>query len=182
MREDEKAARAMGINITRMRLLAFSLAAMWAGLCGVFFAAKQAFISPESFSFMESVTILAMVILGGMGSIPGVVVGAVVLSLLPEVLRGVSEYRMITLAGLMILMMIFRPQGLFPNVRRKLELEDRGGGREGGAMRVLEVRGPARATSAGCARSTASTSTSTRARWCRSSARTAPARPPSSTA
>ena len=126
MREDETAARAMGINITWIRLLAFMLSACWAGLCGVFFAAKQTFISPESFTFVESVSVLAMVILGGMGSIPGVIAGAVILSLLPEVLRGVAEYRMIALSGLMIVMMIFRPQGLFPNLRRTLELKDEG--------------------------------------------------------
>jgi branched-chain amino acid transport system permease protein len=124
MREDETAARAMGIDVTRMRLLAFSISAAWAGVAGAFFAAKQSFISPESFSFLESVTVLAMVVLGGMGSIAGVVAGAVLLSLLPEVLREVQDYRMISVAGLMIMMMIFRPQGLFPDVRRQLELAD----------------------------------------------------------
>jgi branched-chain amino acid transport system permease protein len=124
MREDETAARAMGLDITRLRLLAFSLSALWAGLCGAFFAAHQQFVSPESFTFNESVSVLAMVVLGGMGSIPGVIAGAVILGLLPEVLRGVAEYRMIALSGLMIAMMIFRPQGLFPDVRRKLELKE----------------------------------------------------------
>jgi branched-chain amino acid transport system permease protein len=125
MREDATAARVMGISLTGMRLLAFSLAAFWAGLCGVVFASKMGFISPESFTFLESVTILAMVVLGGMGSIPGVIVGAVILGLLPELLRQAADYRMIALAALMILMMIFRPQGLIPNVRRRLELEER---------------------------------------------------------
>jgi branched-chain amino acid transport system permease protein len=127
MREDETAARVMGIDITRMRLLAFSLSASWAGVCGVFFAAKQSFISPESFTFLESVTVLAMVVLGGMGSVGGVIAGAVILALLPEALRQFSDYRMITLAGLMIALMVFRPQGLFPSRRRRLELtEDEG--------------------------------------------------------
>jgi branched-chain amino acid transport system permease protein len=131
IREDEVAAEAMGIDTTRMKLLAFALGAMWAGLGGVFFASKMSFISPESFTFFESVIILCMVVLGGMGSIPGVILGAIVLVVLPEMLRDFylpfmqvdfSRARMLIFGMLMVLVMIFRPQGLIPSARRKLEL------------------------------------------------------------
>jgi branched-chain amino acid transport system permease protein len=123
IREDEVAAQAMGVDTTRMKILAFGLGAFWAGLAGVFFSAKMAFVSPESFTFFESVFILTMVVLGGMGSIPGVILGAVVLIVLPEMFRGFESYRMLLFGGAMVLMMIFRPQGLIGNPRRKVELQ-----------------------------------------------------------
>ncbi|MBI5075374.1 MAG: branched-chain amino acid ABC transporter permease [Nitrospirae bacterium] len=113
LREDEIAASAMGIRITRYKLYSVSFGAFWAGLAGCLFAAKMQFISPESFTFMESVLILSMVILGGLGSIAGVIVGAVILVALPEALRDIQMYRMLALGAGVVLLMIFRPQGLF---------------------------------------------------------------------
>ncbi len=113
IREDEIAASAMGINNTLYKLYSVAFGAFWAGLAGSLFAAKMRFISPESFTFMESVLILSMVIVGGLGSIAGVIVGAVILVLLPEMLREVQLYRMLALGAGLVLLMIFRPQGLF---------------------------------------------------------------------
>lgn len=113
LREDEIASSAMGINTTLYKLYSFAFGSFWAGLAGCLFAAKMRFISPESFTFMESVLILCMVILGGLGSIAGVVIGAVILVFLPEALRGVETYRMLAMGCGMVLLMVFRPQGLF---------------------------------------------------------------------
>ncbi len=121
IREDEIAAEAMGINTTRMKILAFVIGSAWAGVGGAFFAGKFGFVSPESFTFFESILILSMVVLGGLGSIPGVILGAVVLVILPEMLRGFSNYRMFLFGLAMILMMAFRPEGIIGNVRRKIE-------------------------------------------------------------
>lgn len=115
IREDEIAAEAMGINVYKLKLLAFVLGSAWAGMAGVFFAAKMAFVSPESFTFIESVMILCMVILGGMGSIPGVILGAILLSIIPEVFRDFQDYRMLAFGVALIVMMAFRPQGLLGN-------------------------------------------------------------------
>jgi branched-chain amino acid transport system permease protein len=115
IREDEIAAEAMGINAYKLKLLAFVLGSAWAGMAGVFFAAKMAFVSPESFTFIESVMILCMVILGGMGSIPGVILGAILLSIIPEVFRDFQDYRMLAFGVALIVMMAFRPQGLLGN-------------------------------------------------------------------
>jgi branched-chain amino acid transport system permease protein len=92
-------------------------------MAGVIFAAKTTFINPASFTFLESAMILSIVVLGGMGSIAGVIFGAVVLILLPEYLRAFSEYRMLLFGAIMVLMMVFRPQGLISNVRRTYELK-----------------------------------------------------------
>ncbi len=119
LREDEIASEAMGIDITKVKLTAFALASSWAGFAGVIFAAKTSFINPASFSFMESAMILSMVVLGGMGSISGVVIGTLVLSLVPEYLRAFSEYRMLIFGAIMVLMMIFKPQGLVTGERRR---------------------------------------------------------------
>ncbi len=113
LREDEIAASAMGIPSTLYKLYSVSFGAFWAGIAGCLFAAKMRFISPESFTFMESVLVLCMVILGGLGSIGGVIVGAVILVILPEILREVQMYRMLALGAGIVLLMIFRPQGLF---------------------------------------------------------------------
>lgn len=112
IREDELAASAMGINTTRMKILAFALGAGIAGVAGVFFAAKYTFVSPESFTFLESVRVLSMVVLGGMGSLPGAILGAFLLTVLPEILRGLASYRMLIFGAALVVMMIFRPQGL----------------------------------------------------------------------
>lgn len=124
IREDEVAAAACGVNVTSMKLLAFATGAAFAGLGGVFFAGKMIFVSPESFTFMESVMVLCMVVLGGMGSIPGVILGAIALIILPEALRQFQFYRLLMFGGAMALMMIIRPQGLIPSQRRKMELEE----------------------------------------------------------
>lgn len=118
LREDEIACQAMGIDKQKTKLAAFSLGAFWAGLMGVIFAAKTTFINPASFTFLESAIILSIVVLGGMGSIVGVIIGALVLILLPEYLRALSEYRMLAFGAILVAMMIFRPQGLIANVRR----------------------------------------------------------------
>lgn len=112
IREDEVAAEAMGINTTKYKFLAFIFGAFWAGLAGSLFASKMRFVSPESFTFMESVFVVCMIILGGLGSIHGVILGSLILVILPEVLREFQLYRMLALGAGLVLMMIFRPQGL----------------------------------------------------------------------
>lgn len=118
LREDEIACQAMGIDKTRTKLSAFALGATWAGMAGVMFAAKTTFINPASFTIWESVIILCVVVLGGMGSIVGVILGAMVLILLPEYLRAFSEYRMLLFGAILVSMMVFRPGGIITNVRR----------------------------------------------------------------
>jgi branched-chain amino acid transport system permease protein len=119
IREDEVAAEAMGVNTYRMKLLAFVLGSALAGIVGVFFSAKMAFVSPESFTFLESVMILCMVVLGGMGSIPGIILGALLLITIPEIFREFQDYRMLAFGIALVLMMVFRPQGLLGTVKRK---------------------------------------------------------------
>jgi len=121
LREDEIACVAMGIDMARTKLSAYALGAFWAGMVGVLFAAKTTFINPASFTFMESAIILSIVVLGGMGSILGVILGAFILILLPEYMRAFSEYRMLAFGAAMVLMMIFRPQGIISNIRQKYE-------------------------------------------------------------
>ena len=118
LREDEIACQAMGIDKMRTKLAAFSLGAFWAGIVGVIFAAKTTFISPRSFTFIESAIILSIVVLGGMGSIIGVIFGALILILLPEYLRALSEYRMLAFGAILVCMMVFRPQGIIGSIRR----------------------------------------------------------------
>ncbi len=121
LREDEIACVAMGIDIARTKLSAYALGAFWAGMVGVLFASKTTFINPASFTFMESAIILSIVVLGGMGSILGVILGAFILILLPEYLRAFSEYRMLAFGAAMVIMMIFRPQGIISNLRQTYE-------------------------------------------------------------
>ncbi|MGE5095538.1 MAG: ABC transporter permease subunit [Betaproteobacteria bacterium] len=138
IREDEVAARAMGINTIHMKLLAFAMGASFGGIAGGIFSAIQGFISPESFILTESVMVLSMVVLGGMGNIWGVVLGALLLSFVPELLRYSVEpvqrwlfgrslidpevIRMLLFGVAMVAMMLFRPAGLFPSAVRKREL------------------------------------------------------------
>ncbi|MBK8321775.1 MAG: ABC transporter ATP-binding protein [Betaproteobacteria bacterium] len=138
IREDEMAARAMGINTTRMKLLAFAMGASFGGVAGGMFSAIQGFISPESFILTESVMVLAMVVLGGMGNIWGVILGAVLLSFVPEILRYTvtplqqwmfgrsivdpEVIRMLLFGLAMVVMMLVRPAGLLPSAVRKREL------------------------------------------------------------
>jgi len=121
LREDELACQAMGVDKTKAKLAAFALGATWAGMAGVLFAAKTTFINPASFTFLESAMILAIVVLGGMGSIAGVIVAAFAIILLPEYLRIFSDYRMILFGAALMLMMIFRPGGLMADRRNKYE-------------------------------------------------------------
>ncbi len=127
LREDEIACQAMGINKTRTKLSAFALGATWAGMGGVMFAAKTTFINPASFTIWESVIILCCVVLGGMGSIVGVICGAFAIKLLPEYLRAFSEYRMLAFGGVLVLMMVFRPGGIISNVRKIYQFSGRQG-------------------------------------------------------
>lgn len=124
LREDEIACEAMGIDLTKTKLAAFALGACWAGFAGVIFAAKTTFINPASFTFLESAMVLAIVVLGGMGSTLGVALGAFVLILLPEYLRAFSEYRMLIFGAVMVLMMVFRPQGLVSPRQREYHIDD----------------------------------------------------------
>jgi len=114
LREDEVAAEGSGVNTARYKLLAFVLGAAWAGMAGSIYAAKMTIISPESFSFWESVLLFLIVILGGSGSIPGVIVGAFLVMGLPEVFRGFADWRMLVFGLFMMAMMVFRRQGLLP--------------------------------------------------------------------
>ncbi len=122
IREDEDAARAMGIRTGPIKILAFMIGATLAGLAGAFYAHKLGTVSYESFRFLESVTLLAAVILGGMGTIPGAVLGAAVLFVLPEKLREFADYRLLIFGLALIVIMRFRPQGLVPDVHRRAEL------------------------------------------------------------
>ncbi|OPA92576.1 high-affinity branched-chain amino acid ABC transporter permease LivM [Pseudomonas fluorescens] len=122
LREDEIACRALGMNPTIIKLSAFTLGATFAGFAGSFFAARQGLVTPESFTFIESAIILAIVVLGGMGSQLGVILAAIVMILLPEMMREFSEYRMLMFGAMMVLMMIWRPQGLLPMQRPHMEL------------------------------------------------------------
>ncbi|MET1078525.1 MAG: high-affinity branched-chain amino acid ABC transporter permease LivM [Pseudomonas sp.] len=112
LREDEIACRAMGLNHVLVKLSAFMMGAAVAGIAGVFFATKQGFIDPSSFTFFESALILAIIVLGGLGSTLGVVIAAFVLTVAPELLRSFAEYRVLMFGILMVLMMIWRPRGL----------------------------------------------------------------------
>ncbi|MGE5405957.1 MAG: branched-chain amino acid ABC transporter permease [Candidatus Saccharibacteria bacterium] len=117
IREDEIAAAASGINTTYYKVLAFALGACLAGFGGSLYAHYMTAMNPEVFSFTKSVEILSMVVLGGMGSIPGTILGAIVLTILPETLRFVSDYRLLFFGGLLVLMMNFRPDGILGGVR-----------------------------------------------------------------
>ncbi|MCR4346601.1 MAG: high-affinity branched-chain amino acid ABC transporter permease LivM [Sulfuricaulis sp.] len=136
IREDEVAAEAMGINTRNIKLLAFAMGASFAGVSGGLFAGFQGFISPESFNLFESIIVLCMIVLGGMGNIGGVILGAVLLTIFPEALRYIgdlqdylfgrtlvdaADLRMLIFGLALVLIMIFRPAGLLPSVRRRQE-------------------------------------------------------------
>ncbi|PHQ15670.1 high-affinity branched-chain amino acid ABC transporter permease LivM [Marinobacter profundi] len=123
LREDEIAARSLGLSRTAVKLSAFTIGAFFAGFAGTVFASKQGFISPESFVFLESAIILAIVVLGGMGSQIGVILAAIAVTILPELAREFSEYRMLIFGAAMVLMMVWRPQGLMPMRRTHIELK-----------------------------------------------------------
>ncbi|HBG74344.1 MAG: hypothetical protein A2X25_13575 [Chloroflexi bacterium GWB2_49_20] len=124
MREDEDVAQAMGINLVATKLSAFATGAFFAGLAGAIFAAKLSSAYPQSMNLMVSINVLCLIIVGGMGSIPGVFVGALVLMGSPELLREFSEFRYLVYGALLVVMMLVRPEGLWPEARRKLELHE----------------------------------------------------------
>ncbi len=124
VRENEMAAGALGIDVFKRHLLSFSLSAFFAGIAGSLFAAKQGFISPDSFTFYESVLVLCMVVLGGLGNIAGAVLGAFLLIVVPEFLREFALYRMLIFGAVMIAFMIFRPHGILGSRTITLEKED----------------------------------------------------------
>jgi branched-chain amino acid transport system permease protein len=140
MREDEVAASSVGVSITAAKLWAFSLGALWGGIAGLTFANFQQFVSPESFTFMESVFIVCTIVIGGMGSIPGAIVGAIIIQGVPALIQGmaaanklpgvapatatvIANYRFLVFGLLVVVMMAFRPQGLIPSTRRAAELK-----------------------------------------------------------
>jgi len=147
IREDELAARSMGINTRNMKLLAFAMGASFGGISGGMFSAIQGFISPESFILTESVMVLSMIVLGGMGNIWGVILGAFLLSFVPEILRWTVEpaqhqlfgrvliepevIRMLIFGLALVLVMLFRPAGILPSAVRKRELTAHGPGKVG---------------------------------------------------
>ncbi|TFD25579.1 branched-chain amino acid ABC transporter permease [Cryobacterium sp. TMS1-13-1] len=114
VREDEDAAEAMGIHTYKVKLMAYIFGAIWGGFAGVLFASHLSAISPKSFVFLQSALVLMAVVLGGMGNMRGVVVGALVITLLPELLRDLSEYRYLAFGLLLVVAMVFRPKGLWP--------------------------------------------------------------------
>ena len=115
----------VGIDLTKVKLSAFALGSCWAGFAGVIFAAKTTFINPASFTFMESAMVLSMVVLGGMGSVLGVTIAAAILVLAPEYLRAFSEYRMLLFGAVMVIMMIYRPQGLISGEKRTYKITNK---------------------------------------------------------
>jgi branched-chain amino acid transport system permease protein len=142
LREDEVAAASMGVSITQTKLWAFSLGALWGGVAGLTFANFQQFVSPESFTFMESVFVVCTIVIGGMGSIPGAIVGAVIIQGVPAFIQGlaaagklqglgidpstatvIANYRFLVFGLFMVVMMAWRPQGLLPSKRRAAELK-----------------------------------------------------------
>ncbi|MCA1784412.1 MAG: branched-chain amino acid ABC transporter permease [Desulfobacteraceae bacterium] len=127
IREDETAAELMGVNTFIYKLLAYIMGAFFAGLAGAFFAARMRFVSPESFTFLESAMVLCMVVLGGMGSIPGIMLGVAALIVLPEVFREFESYRMLIFGSTMVIMMLFRPAGLIPAKRMGTRSDEREG-------------------------------------------------------
>jgi branched-chain amino acid transport system permease protein len=123
IREDEIAAKCFGIDLTRMKVMAFSAGAFFGGIGGAAFAHQIGFVHPDNFVLLTSITILAMVLIGGMGNIFGVAFGAVALILLPERLREFENLRLLLFGLAMTLIMVLRPQGLFPSARRRREIE-----------------------------------------------------------
>jgi len=124
MREDESVAEATGINTTKYKLMAFAMGATFGGLGGAFYAANIGSVFPQQLNIQVSINVLALIILGGIGSIPGVIVGAVVLVGLPELLREFSEYRLLIYGAVLVAMMLIRPEGLLPNRSRRAELHE----------------------------------------------------------
>jgi branched-chain amino acid transport system permease protein len=149
MREDEQTADAMGISTTRFKLLAFAIGGAIGSLGGALFAVKIGSLTPASFQVIVSIQVLGLVILGGMGSIPGVIVGALVLVGLPGLLREFEEYRFLAYGAAVVAVMVLRPQGLVPNVRRSRELKDEESAQDEWAKTLEEGETPPEITTAG---------------------------------
>ena len=127
VRDDEDAAQALGINLVKVKLLAYGLGAAFAGLAGSIFAVMLTSVYPSSFQLLVSINVLALIIVGGMGSLPGVMVGATALVGLPELLREFGEFRYLFYGVALIVMMRVRPEGLWPSATRRRELRDEAG-------------------------------------------------------
>jgi branched-chain amino acid transport system permease protein len=125
LRDDEDVAQALGINLVRSKLLAYGLGAAFAGLGGSIFAAMLTSVYPTSFQLLISINVLALIIVGGMGSLPGVVLGSIALIGLPELLREFGEYRYLFYGAVLVVMMRLRPEGLWPSETRRRELHSR---------------------------------------------------------
>jgi branched-chain amino acid transport system permease protein len=138
IREDETVARATGVNTARNKLLALMIGAAFAGLAGAIYAARNQFTGPDEHSLMASINVLCLIIVGGLGNIPGALLGAFALKGLPELLREVESYRMLAFGALLVVMMLSRPEGLIPSQRPSLELPD-----EEPAVAVSEGKSPA---------------------------------------
>jgi branched-chain amino acid transport system permease protein len=143
VREDEDVAQAMGVRLVSTKLLAFASGAAMAGLAGAVFASKVGSIYPHSFDLLKSINVLAIVIVGGMGSIPGVILGSLVLFGVPELLREFSEYRYFVFGALLVAMMLTRPEGLWPSAKRKQELHETSGPDGEPPPEVVAARGGA---------------------------------------
>jgi branched-chain amino acid transport system permease protein len=124
IREDEKAAEAMGVNVFGLKLFAFAGGAFLAGMAGTVKAHHDVSVTPDQYIFLESAFLLAAIVLGGMGTVAGVIVGATILKLLPEKLRFIADYRLLIFGLVLVLMMRFRPEGLIASKRRKLEFHE----------------------------------------------------------
>jgi branched-chain amino acid transport system permease protein len=134
IREDETAAELTGIPTILLKLLAYAMGSVFASVAGAFFAAKLSYTNPNFFVFMESCVVLCIVVLGGMGSIKGIVIGAVALIAIPEVFRDLQSYRMLAFGAAMAVIMVLKPEGLFPASRRKRELHEANGAEGGGTV------------------------------------------------
>ena len=192
VRDSELASRSLGLDPVVIRTAAFTLSAALTGVAGAIFASLTQFISPESFPFLQSILFLLVAIIGGIGTVLGPVVGALVVVLLPEFLSALAEYRLLFVGVLLLVVLVATPRGVVGEIERRLRRIDPRPARAGNARRrrvPLPVAAPAsrspsmgsRFPSAGWSRSTGSRSAPNRARSRASSARTAPARPPSST-
>lgn len=144
LREDEDVAQAMGINLVAMKLLAFGTGAAFSGLSGAIFASKVGSIYPHSFNLLFSINVLSLIIVGGMGSLPGVFVGALILAGLPELLREFAEYRLLMYGALLIVMMLTRPEGFWPEATHRRELHEEFGAEGEPRAEVLKTPGGAR--------------------------------------
>jgi branched-chain amino acid transport system permease protein len=124
MREDEDVAQSMGVDLVKTKLLAFAIGASFAGIAGAIFASKLGTVYPHSMKIDISINVLALLIIGGMGNIPGVILGALVLVGLPELFREFEDYRLLVYGAVLVIMMLARPEGLLPEARRAMELEE----------------------------------------------------------